>query len=165
MNVRHIQTTRQPLCIVLDSQLRMPASSAVLNNSRVLWVHAGKAPPSWLSAHPNAHNIELLCCPSPAGNASIDLPMLLQQLAMREVNELHVEAGQRLNGAWLQSGLVDEVVQYLAPIFLGPGMGLAALPTRTQLPNQDQDKTQSSPWVLHSNEKIGPDLKVIWTRP
>ena len=58
---------------------------------------------------------------------------MLRDLAQREINELHVEAGSRLNGALISAGLVDEFLVYLAPKLLGPGMGLAAIGPLTEL--------------------------------
>ena len=65
--------------------------------------------------------------------AGFDLAALLQDLASRGVNELHVEAGHKLNGSLLREGLVDELLLYLAPKLLGPGMGLAAIGPLTEL--------------------------------
>jgi len=63
------------------------------------------------------------------GGRSIDLPALLQQLAAREINELHVEAGATLCGALLHAGLVDELVLYMAPHIMGSrARGLFNLP-------------------------------------
>ncbi|HEX7638278.1 MAG TPA: dihydrofolate reductase family protein, partial [Burkholderiaceae bacterium] len=56
-----------------------------------------------------------------------DLPAVLEALAARQVNELHVEAGARLNGALLAAGRVDELLVYLAPRLLGEGRGMADL--------------------------------------
>jgi diaminohydroxyphosphoribosylaminopyrimidine deaminase/5-amino-6-(5-phosphoribosylamino)uracil reductase len=61
------------------------------------------------------------------GAGQIDLGACLADLARRGVNELHVEAGARLNAAFLQAGLVDELLIYLAPRLLGIGRGMATL--------------------------------------
>jgi diaminohydroxyphosphoribosylaminopyrimidine deaminase/5-amino-6-(5-phosphoribosylamino)uracil reductase len=61
------------------------------------------------------------------GSPRIDLAWLLPELARRGVNELHVEAGARLNGHLIEQGWVDEILVYLAPKLLGPGRALAAL--------------------------------------
>jgi diaminohydroxyphosphoribosylaminopyrimidine deaminase/5-amino-6-(5-phosphoribosylamino)uracil reductase len=72
---------------------------------------------------PSSHLLEL---PPAPGGSQIDRPALLQALAGREVNEVHVEAGAGLNGALLRAGLVDEIVAYVAPALLGSGLGWAA---------------------------------------
>ena len=58
-------------------------------------------------------------CPAPSGK--VDLAAMLRDLAAREVNELHVEAGHKLNGSLMREGLVDELLVYLAPKLLGHG--------------------------------------------
>ena len=62
----------------------------------------------------------------PAADGRVALDALLADLVRREVNELHVEAGETLNGALLAAGLVDEWLMYLAPLMLGAGRGMAA---------------------------------------
>lgn len=68
----------------------------------------------------------MTCLPDARGK--VDLPALLRDLAAREVNELHVEAGHKLNGSLLRERLVDELLVYLAPKLLGDGLGLANEP-------------------------------------
>jgi diaminohydroxyphosphoribosylaminopyrimidine deaminase/5-amino-6-(5-phosphoribosylamino)uracil reductase len=84
----------------------------------------------------------------------VDLAALLQDLAAREVNELHVEAGHRLNGALFAQGLVDECVVYLAPKLIGEGRGMAGFGPFTDL-------MQAVPLSFSSAEMVGPDLRVI----
>ncbi|MCY1552581.1 Riboflavin biosynthesis protein RibD [compost metagenome] len=62
---------------------------------------------------------------SPGTEGKVDLAAMLRDLARREVNELHVEAGHKLNGSLIREGLVDEFLLYLAPKLLGKGRGLA----------------------------------------
>jgi diaminohydroxyphosphoribosylaminopyrimidine deaminase/5-amino-6-(5-phosphoribosylamino)uracil reductase len=78
-----------------------------------------------------AAGAELLLLANDQGR--VDLPALLSKLATDGVNELHVEAGATLNAALLQTGLVDELLVYLAPKLLGPGRDIAALPALQQL--------------------------------
>jgi diaminohydroxyphosphoribosylaminopyrimidine deaminase / 5-amino-6-(5-phosphoribosylamino)uracil reductase len=69
-----------------------------------------------------------------AERGKVDLAAMMSDLAVnQEINELHVEAGFKLNGSLLKAGLVDEMVVYLAPKLLGAGMGLANLPELSQL--------------------------------
>jgi diaminohydroxyphosphoribosylaminopyrimidine deaminase/5-amino-6-(5-phosphoribosylamino)uracil reductase len=54
---------------------------------------------------------------------------MAKALGEREINELHVEAGAKLNGAMLAAGIVDELLLYVAPCLLGdPARGMFALP-------------------------------------
>ncbi len=62
----------------------------------------------------------------PGENAKVDLAALLDELARRGVNELHVEAGHKLNASLLRAGLVDELLVYLAPTLIGLGREMAA---------------------------------------
>jgi Pyrimidine reductase, riboflavin biosynthesis len=78
----------------------------------------------------------------------------VKDLGRRGVNELHVEAGYKLNGSLLREGLVDELLVYLAPRLLGPGQGMAGIG-----PLQELD--QATPLAFDSVEQVGPDLRVI----
>jgi len=110
---------RQPLRVVVDTGLRVPDDAALLKApGKVLLVH-GRA------AEPRLPAIEHLAC----GDDSVDLPALLDALAERGCNEVLVEAGPRLMGAFLAAGLWDELVLYLAPKLLGSeARPLAQLP-------------------------------------
>ena len=73
-----------------------------------------------------------MALPNAAGK--VDLPALLLELGRRGINELHVEAGHKLNGSLLREGCVDELLVYLAPCLLGDrAQGMAALPELTSL--------------------------------
>ena len=82
-----------------------------------------------------------------------ELRALLQELARREVNELHVEAGAALNGALLQGGHVDEMLAYIAPLLLGPGRPLADLP-------ELHDLSASARWQLRDAHPLGNDVRL-----
>jgi diaminohydroxyphosphoribosylaminopyrimidine deaminase/5-amino-6-(5-phosphoribosylamino)uracil reductase len=89
------------------------------------------------------------------GNAAgkVDLPALFADLAQREVNEVHVEAGSALNGSLLREGLIDEVVLYIAPTLLGQGLGLSSFGPLTELV-QGIDMDFAVPSL------IGPDVRL-----
>jgi diaminohydroxyphosphoribosylaminopyrimidine deaminase/5-amino-6-(5-phosphoribosylamino)uracil reductase len=78
---------------------------------------------------------------------------VLADLARRGVNELHLEAGHKLNGSFLREGLVDELLLYLAPQLLGPGAGLANIGPFTAL-------DQGPKLAFHEVTPVGPDLRV-----
>jgi diaminohydroxyphosphoribosylaminopyrimidine deaminase/5-amino-6-(5-phosphoribosylamino)uracil reductase len=90
--------------------------------------------------------------PGPGGK--VDLTALLRDLARREVNELHVEAGHKLNGSLVREGLVDEFLLYLAPKLIGQGRGMAQIGPLHQL---------SDALNLNFTETtlIGPDLRIL----
>jgi diaminohydroxyphosphoribosylaminopyrimidine deaminase/5-amino-6-(5-phosphoribosylamino)uracil reductase len=112
MNVRDLEIGRQPLRVVVDSTLRTPADAAIL--PALIACHHAEPKARAALEQAGAEVVEL-----PGADGRVDLPALLTLLALRGVNELHVEAGAALNGALLAAGLVDEWVAYLAPMAVG----------------------------------------------
>jgi len=90
--------------------------------------------------------------PDPHGK--VDLPRLLAVLAERGVNELHVEAGHKLNGSLLREGLVDELLLYFAPTLLGSGREMFPLPELTDLAGRRDLK-------LVDLRRIGGDIRIL----
>ena len=150
LNVRDIETPRQPLRVIVDSQLRTPPNAKI--------VGAGTLIVSTLEDTQKIQALldagaEVLVLPSADGQ--VDLTLLLELLAERGVNDLMVEAGATLNGALLEAGLVDELVLYLAPMLLGDtARGLFALPALSKM---DERKNLS----LRDVRQIGNDMRVI----
>lgn len=125
LDVRHVATARQPLRVVVDSQLRLSPQAALLDPpGQALVVSAAALQPQGDALR--ARGAEWITLPGADGR--VDLAALLPLLAQRGVNELHVEAGATLNAALLRAGLVDEVLAYLAPKVLGPGRGIVEWP-------------------------------------
>src|SRR5947207_13698549 len=92
----------------------------------------------------------------PDAHGRIDLVAMLSALAAREINELHVEAGAKLNGALLAAGLVDELLLYLAPCILGdPARGMFALPSALSL------LAQRVQLRIREVARIGDDWRVL----
>ncbi|MES1163348.1 MAG: dihydrofolate reductase family protein, partial [Rhizobacter sp.] len=91
---------------------------------------------------------------APGANAKVDLAAMLADLAARGINELHVEAGHKLNGSFVREGLVDEFLIYMAPKLLGVGRELAAFGPLEQL---------SDSLALHfeSIRSFGADLRIL----
>ncbi len=126
MNVRVPESDRQPLRVVLDSRLRTPPQARLIDREGQVLV---------IATHDDAHRrgglerlgVEVAILPGSAGRP--DLAGVLQLLAARGANEVWVEAGATLAGAFVHQGLFDELVVYLAPTLLGPdARGLLALP-------------------------------------
>lgn len=117
---------RQPLRVILDSQLRIdPAAKILEQPGNVLLVHASDNPAK--QAELNGKGVETVQLANAEGR--IDLQALLQELAGRQCNEVMLESGATLLGAFLQAGLVDELVCYQAPCLLGSdARPLAELP-------------------------------------
>jgi diaminohydroxyphosphoribosylaminopyrimidine deaminase / 5-amino-6-(5-phosphoribosylamino)uracil reductase len=108
LTVRELDTPRQPLRVIVDSRLETPPQARILQGEKVL-VFAAQA-----GSLPNAEVVAL-----PNENRKVELAAMLAELARRGVNELHVEAGFRLNGSLVREGCVDEYLLYLNPSFLG----------------------------------------------
>jgi len=118
-----LQPTRQPLRVVLDTHGRTPANARVLAPPGECWVCVGPD----RSAALGGRGIQVR--ELPVNGPGIDLTALLAKLAEREANEVWVEAGPSLAGAFVSAGLIDELVLYLAPCLLGAGSrGLVELP-------------------------------------
>ena len=170
LDVRAFEAPRQPLRVVLDSRWRMPAEAAMLGTPGGVLVvglppsdeaaqarqsalrHAGadvlQAPPSVASQAAGAR------AGTSEATPQVDLAWLLPELARRGVNELHVEAGARLNGHLIEQGWADEILVYLAPKLLGPGRALAALSPLTGLDGCWQGEVRDLC-------QVGPDVRLI----
>lgn len=101
---------RQPLRVVVDSQLKTPADAKVLSSDGASLLVTAKG-------HSDRQDIEIVSLPDSSGQ--VDLPAFLALLAKKECNNVLVEAGAQLAGAFVRTGLVDELVIYMAPKLLG----------------------------------------------
>jgi diaminohydroxyphosphoribosylaminopyrimidine deaminase/5-amino-6-(5-phosphoribosylamino)uracil reductase len=125
---------RQPLRVVLDTKLRMPATARILQQPGRTWLFStAAADPAAATALKAAGASVENVPPLPEGDG-LDLTAVLQRLAQEGVNELWVEAGPTLSGAFLQAGLVDELLIYVAPLLMGnDARGLFHLPAVTRM--------------------------------
>jgi diaminohydroxyphosphoribosylaminopyrimidine deaminase/5-amino-6-(5-phosphoribosylamino)uracil reductase len=123
LDVRLVDTALQPLRVVVDSRLETPAASRILDAPGRVLIYAAQGD-DLRAATLRARGAELAMMPGP--NGKVDLEAMLRDLAQRGINELHVEAGHRLNGSFVREGLVDEFLIYMAPRLLGIGRELAA---------------------------------------
>lgn len=130
LNVREIETSRQPWRVVLDSQLRMPLTAKILAGGNTL-IYTATQNTEKISA---LDALGVSVCVLANAQGRVDLHAMLTDLARRGINEVLVEAGSILNGALLQANLIDELVLYLAPQLLGDmARGMADLGELTQL--------------------------------
>ena len=150
LTVRAVSTPRQPRRIVLDSQLQIKSSARVLQGGGTWIVSALRD--SLRESALIATGAEIIHLPSSADK--VDLPALMQELGKREINELHVEAGFKLNGSLLRAGCVDELLVYMAPCLLGPAQGMARLPELSDL--SSRVKLQ-----FHEVCSIGDDVRIL----
>ncbi len=162
LDVRGWPGTVQPIRVVVDSSLRTPATARLLAPPGQVWVaHAQGADAASAGAAAAADALRqagALLLPVPAPGGKTDLAALLQALARRGVNELHVEAGEKLNASFLRAGLVDELLVYQAPRLLGAGAALAALGPWDSL-------AQAMTFELTDHRRVGDDLRLRLLRP
>lgn len=178
LDVRDVDTPRQPHLVVVDSKLELPLNAK-------LWSTLGKKPNPGggfgltqiainsiagreLYIYAAVQNDEKKQALEALGatviylpetgisdtSGKVDLPAMLRDLAKQEINELHVEAGFKLNGSLLKAGVVDELLIYTAPTLLGPGMGMANLPEIRQLSDAIQLDFRSA-------DLLGADLRTV----
>ena len=145
LTVREVDTPRQPLRVVVDSRLETPPTAKILEGGKVLLFSAIKG-----VSPGGAENI-VLANPQ----KKVDLPAMLGELARRGVNELHVEAGFRLNGSLVREGCVDEFLIYLNPSLLGDAaQGMVDLPGFDSLEKRPRLK-------ILSLERVGDDIRIL----
>jgi len=145
LTVREVDTPRQPLRVIVDSRLETPRGAQILQGERVLIFAAREA-----QAPENADVVLL-----PNAHGKVELPRMLEELARRGVNELHVEAGFRLNGSLVREGCVDEFLVYLNASFLGDGaQGMLDLPAAAGLDQRLRLK-------LVSVARLDEDLRIL----
>lgn len=131
LDVRLVPTARQPRRVVVDSRLEISPRARILQPPGEVWIANAADPASTMRQRSAliALGATLMDCSETTQVAGrppkVDLAAMLRDLAKREVNELHVEAGHKLNGSFLREKLVDELLLYVAPKLLGPGAGLA----------------------------------------
>lgn len=151
LTVREVATPRQPRRIVVDRHAHTSPAARVLAGDGVLVVTAGARNDAWPA------NVEVLALPDSKGR--VDLPALMHALGARGINELHVEAGAKLNGALLAAGLIDELLLYVAPTVLGePARGMFALPQPLAHLADRHD------FAWHEATRVGTDLRLVARR-
>ena len=151
LNVRGVDTPRQPLKIVVDSKFETSPSARLLKEGKTLVV--GAVNDAKRIASLKGAGAEVVIIPNDGGK--VELFRLMEELARRELNEIHVEAGTKLNGSLLQAGVVDELLVYLAPRVIGDsGRGMFGLPQLTDL-------SQTTALKIREVERIGEDLRIV----
>ena len=152
LNVRLDETVKQPVKVVLDSTLRMPVSARMLQNQAETWIITC-SDDDVKRRHLRDAGCRIWQVPAEAGR--LDLHSVFKLLADQQINTVWVEAGATLNGAMLNSNLVDEWLIYMAPCVLGDeGRGLFHLPGMETM----QDKKQLK---LLNVRQLGPDLRLL----
>jgi diaminohydroxyphosphoribosylaminopyrimidine deaminase/5-amino-6-(5-phosphoribosylamino)uracil reductase len=156
LDVRLVETARQPHLVVVDSRLQTPPEAKIFDiPGRQVWIYAaGRDETKALALEARGAKITTFS----NADGKVDLGAMLRDLAMREVNELHIEAGHKLNGSLMREGWVDEFLVYLAPKFLGEGLDMASQPFAggplTALAG-------ALPLEFRSIDRFGPDLRIV----
>lgn len=158
LDVRLPGTDRlQPMRIVLDSRLRMPAHARLLSVGGKVMVLTGERQADPESGRRRAQLVSRGAMveeiPSVAGEG-LDLAAVLDLLGRHELNEVWVEGGARLAGALLRGSLADELLIYVAPKILGPqARPLVEIPELRQL--------ASAPgFTIIESRQVGDDLRM-----
>jgi diaminohydroxyphosphoribosylaminopyrimidine deaminase/5-amino-6-(5-phosphoribosylamino)uracil reductase len=151
LDVRLVETALQPMRCVVDARLDTPPHARLFESASpvILFTASTDAGRRAALERRGAEVVDV-----PAAGGRLDLEVVLANLAARHVNELHVEAGARLNGALLATGQVDELLLYLAPTLLGAGREMAALGPFDSL-------AQGLPFAFHDAAKVGADLRIL----
>ena len=150
LTVRDVMTTRQPMRVVVDSRMQTPLTARVLGSGTLIAAAGADVP---RSVALRAQGAEVVVLPNHGGK--VELPALLQELARRGCNEIHVEAGYKLNGSLLAEGLVDELLIYMAPCVLGDtAKGMFHLPPLASLGERLNVK-------ITDIRQFGDDIRVL----
>ena len=150
LNVRAVDTPRQPRRIVVDSRLELSPDARVLQGGGT-WIVAAVSNPE-KEAQLRALGAEVILLPN--GEGKVDLPALMLELGRRQINEVHVEAGSRLNGSLIREGCVDELLLYLAPSLIGDAQGMFGLPALADLDHQYRLR-------FHEVKQLGDDMRIL----
>ena len=157
LNVRDIKTERQPWKIIIDSKLETPLDANILKNveqSGVILVCASLDSEASKAKAKTLENVGVQVIAMANAYGKVDLPKLFAYLAQeRHMNEIHIEAGFKLNGSLLREDCVNELLLYYAPFFMGEGIGMVNISPLTALAER-QD------WQFMDQELFGPDLRV-----
>lgn len=158
LDIRLAQGGREPLLAIVDTRLETPVDAQLFAVARPVLIYTASQD-ALRRQRLQDRGAVIIDCPedkisSGSGAGGVDLAGVLHDLARREINEVHVEAGHRLNGALIYAGLVDELLIYMAPKLIGPGLEMAGLAPITAL--------SAAPALrIQSVEQIPPDVRII----
>ena len=150
LDVRLVKASRQPHVVIVDSKLETPLNAHILGAGRARFIYAAAKNDAKKTA---LEALGATVVYMPGEDGKVDLSAMLRDLAQREVNELHVEAGYKLNGSFIRAGLIDEFLVYLAPKLLGNGQGMANF-------GPLQSLSDAAQLQFMSTEMVGSDLRL-----
>jgi len=155
LDVRLVETPRQPHLVIVDSHLQTPPDAHLFIAGRTVWIYAAARDEARAAAL-EARGATVSCLPNAHGK--VDLGAMLRDLAARGVNELHVESGHKLNGSLLREGCVDELLVYLAPKLIGSGLDIAS---QIHADGPLVSLAGALPLAFRSADMVGPDLRIV----
>ncbi|MEM7281734.1 MAG: bifunctional diaminohydroxyphosphoribosylaminopyrimidine deaminase/5-amino-6-(5-phosphoribosylamino)uracil reductase RibD [Pseudomonadota bacterium] len=151
LTVRHVDVTRQPSRVVLDTHLRLPLTAKMLGEPAPVLVFHSSDDVDKIAKLEELGSTLIKVAKS--GN-HLDIREVAKTLCHFEINDVMVEAGATLNAALLQNKLIDEFVFFMAPSLLGgSGRNMFALPEFESLSsrvNLNIDRVR----------QVGPDLLI-----
>ena len=161
LNVRDVSTQRQPWKVIVDSKLETPLDAKLfdgIDQSGVMIVCAHLQSPEQLTNAKSFRERGVEVIEMPNTHGKVDLAKLFAYLAQeRHMNEIHVEAGAKLNGSLLREDCVDELLLYYAPFFMGEGLGMTSLSALKAL----QDRQT---WNLIDQATFDPDIRLRYQK-
>jgi diaminohydroxyphosphoribosylaminopyrimidine deaminase/5-amino-6-(5-phosphoribosylamino)uracil reductase len=155
LDVRLVETPRQPHLVVVDSRLQTPPDAHIFIAGRPVWIYAAVRDEARAAAL-EARGATVTCLANADGK--VDLGAMLKDLAARGVNELHVESGHKLNGSLLREGCVDELLVYLAPKLIGRGLDMAS---HIHADGPLTALAGALPLEFRSVDMLGPDIRIL----
>ena len=161
LNVRDVITQRQPWKVIVDSKLETPLEAKLfdgMDQSGVMIICAHLQSPEQLTNAKAFRERGVEVIEMPNAHGKVDLAKLFAYLAQeRHMNEIHVEAGAKLNGSLLREDCVDELLLYYAPFFMGEGLGMTSLSALKAL----QDRQT---WDLIDQATFDPDIRLRYQK-
>ncbi len=153
LDVRLEGATRQPLRVILDGNLETPAVARILDKpGDVLIFTSAQGSLSRAALESRGARVEAI---GRSVSGGVDLSAVLARLAREGMNEVWIECGSRLAGAFVHDGLVDELIVYQAPVLLGSeAFGMFHLPAPVAL-------AQAQRWRFTDVRSIGADVRLI----
>jgi diaminohydroxyphosphoribosylaminopyrimidine deaminase/5-amino-6-(5-phosphoribosylamino)uracil reductase len=154
LTVRGVDTPMPPRRVIVDSRLEIDIEARILQGEPCWIATAADAQHACAqkAAALRAAGHDIIALPNPKGK--VDLPALMRELGRREINEVHVEAGAKLNASMLREGCVDELLVYLAPSLIGPGQGMFDLPPLARLAERRRLR-------FHDLARVGDDIRIL----
>lgn len=150
LTVRGVDTPLPPRRVIVDSRLEIDPGARILQGEPCWIVAAVDNHQQSAALRAAGHEVIML----PNAHGKVDLPALMRELGRREINEVHVEAGSKLNASMVREGCVDELLAYLAPSLIGPGQGMFELPALARLADRRQLR-------FHDVARVGDDLRIL----